>query len=416
MKPARPVYPLFSRFGIEAEYMIVDRDSLAVRPIADRLICAAAGACRNEIQRGSAAWSNEIALHLIEIKTNGPVVSLKGLDEVFLESVREANRLLEGEGAALLGSGMHPFMSPERETKLWPHENAEIYKTFDRIFSCNRHGWANLQSVHVNLPFGNDEEFGRLHAAVRLVLPLIPALAASSPLVESRLSGFYDTRLEVYRSNAARIPSMTGEVIPEPVFSRSEYEAKILAPMYRDLAPYDPGKILQEEWANARGAIARFERDTIEIRVIDSQENPPADLAVAAAIIGAIKLLTQERFSLLREQKKWPVAPLHAILLDTIKNGERSVVTDTGYLRMLGVAGGPCTAREVWKKLINNIALHDPVWIASHQTVLERILTQGTLSSRILKALGGDASVKRIGEVYRKLCECLQSGQLFLPK
>ena len=119
-------YHLFSRFGIEAEYMIVDRGSLAVKPIADRLIRAAAGSCDNEITRGSAAWSNELALHLIEIKTNGPVVSLKGLDDVFLESVRDANRLLQGEWAALLGSGMHPFMVPERETKLWPHGNAEI--------------------------------------------------------------------------------------------------------------------------------------------------------------------------------------------------------------------------------------------------------------------------------------------------
>ncbi|MGA2507366.1 MAG: glutamate-cysteine ligase family protein [Chitinispirillaceae bacterium] len=415
MNSAAPAYHLFSRFGIEAEYMIVDRGSLAVKPIADRLIRAAAGNCDNEIARGPAAWSNELALHCIEIKTNGPVVSLQGLGDVFLENVREANRLLEGERAALLGSGMHPFMVPERETKLWPHGNAEIYRTFDRIFSCSRHGWANLQSVHVNLPFANDEEFGRLHAAVRLVLPVIPALAAASPICESRPSGFSDTRLEAYRTNSIRIPSMTGTVIPEAVFSRSEYEGKILAPLYRDLAPYDTGKILQEEWANARGAIARFERNTIEIRVIDSQETPSADLAVAAAIIGAIKLLTQEHFSPLREQKKWAVAPLHAILLDTIKNGEWSVVSDTGYLRMLGVDGGTCTGRDIWKKLVKNIELDDPVWIAPHKAVLEQNLAQGTLSSRILKALGSDVSVKRIGGVYRKLCECLQSGQLFLP-
>ena len=247
------------------------------------------------------------------------------------------------------------------------------------------------------------------------MLPVIPALAAASPICESLPSGFSDTRLEAYRTNAIRIPSMTGEVIPEPFFSRSEYEEKILAPLYRDLAPYDTGKILREEWANARGAIARFERNTIEIRVIDSQETPSADLAVAAAVIGAVKLLTQEHFSPLREQKKWTVAPLHTILLDAIKKGERSVVSDAGYLRMLGVDGGPCTARDIWKKLVETIKRNDPAWIAPHQTVLEQILTQGTLSSRILKALRSDGSVKRIGEVYRKLCECLQSGQLFLP-
>ena len=34
---------LFEGYGIELEYMIVDRESLAVRPIADRVLEAAAG-------------------------------------------------------------------------------------------------------------------------------------------------------------------------------------------------------------------------------------------------------------------------------------------------------------------------------------------------------------------------------------
>ncbi|HAL85576.1 MAG TPA: hypothetical protein DCM31_01010, partial [Deferribacteraceae bacterium] len=37
--------------------------------------------------------------------------------------------------------------------------------------------------------------------------------------------------------------------------------------MYRDIAPYDPECILQEEWLNSRGAIARFDRKAIEIRL-----------------------------------------------------------------------------------------------------------------------------------------------------
>ena len=47
----------------------------------------------------------------------------------------------------------------------------------------------------LNLPFSSDEEFGRLHAAIRLLLPLLPALAASSPLVEVyRANEFFHTR------------------------------------------------------------------------------------------------------------------------------------------------------------------------------------------------------------------------------
>ena len=42
----------------------------------------------------------------------------------------------------------------------------------------------NIQAVHLTLPFRGASEFGRLMAACRVVLPLLPALAASSPFVE----------------------------------------------------------------------------------------------------------------------------------------------------------------------------------------------------------------------------------------
>ena len=62
----------FSVFGIEIEYMIVDRTTLDVAPMADRLLTAAAGELTEETEQGEIAWSNELALHVIEVKTNGP--------------------------------------------------------------------------------------------------------------------------------------------------------------------------------------------------------------------------------------------------------------------------------------------------------------------------------------------------------
>ena len=48
--------------------MIVDRQTLLVMPIADRLLRAAAGGNASEVGRGRFGWSNEIVLHLVEIK------------------------------------------------------------------------------------------------------------------------------------------------------------------------------------------------------------------------------------------------------------------------------------------------------------------------------------------------------------
>ena len=67
------VLSLFEGFGIELEYMIVDAETFEVKPIADRLIEAESGSIENEIERGPFAWSNELARHVIEVKTNGPV-------------------------------------------------------------------------------------------------------------------------------------------------------------------------------------------------------------------------------------------------------------------------------------------------------------------------------------------------------
>lgn len=72
-------------------------------------------------------------------------------------------------------------MDPATESRFWPHGDAIVYRTYDRIFGCRSHGWANIQCMHLNLPFAGDEEFARLHAAARLLLPILPALAANSP-------------------------------------------------------------------------------------------------------------------------------------------------------------------------------------------------------------------------------------------
>jgi glutamate---cysteine ligase / carboxylate-amine ligase len=45
---------------------------------------------------------------------------------------------------------------------------------------------------------------------------------------------------------------------------------------------------------------------------------------------------------------------------------------------------------------------------------LQIMLDQGPLSRRILRAVGPEYSKQRLGEVYGKLCECLETGNMFL--
>ena len=339
---------------------------------------------------------------------------LGGVGELMQSQIREINGLLEPLGARLMPSAMHPLMDPHAELRLWPHENDVIYRTFDRIFDCRGHGWANLQSVHVNLPFAGDDEFGRLHAAIRVVLPILPALAASSPVADGRLTGLADTRMSVYAGNAARVPSVAGAVVPEPVFTQREYEDVLLGGIYRDLAPLDPEGVLRHEWVNARGCIARFDRGAIEIRVLDVQECPAADLAIAGATIAAVRALVEERHAGHEEQREWSVPALAAVLRDAIAAGDQAVVRDDAYLRLFGFPGrAPCRARDLWQHLIETEARRDPAF-AEWEPALALYVAEGCLARRITeRARRLSRRSDDFDRVYRALCDCLQEGRLF---
>ncbi len=395
-------FHLFEVVGVELEYMITRLDTLAVAPVADQLLIAADAASRgvspadgnpeNDPEfvgpAGPIGWSNELARHVVEFKTAHPFRTLDGLADEFHSNVKRANATLAGVegGCCLLPGAMHMWMDPLREMQLWPYGYKNVYEAFDRVFSCKGHGWANLQSMHINLPFNGDEEFGRLHAAIRLALPILPALAASSPIMEGRATGLLDNRLEVYRHNSKRVPSVAGKVIPEAIYTQAEYSSEIFERIWSDLSPFDPDGVLRHEWANSRGCIARFSRGSIEIRVIDVQECPAADIAIARAVIGLVEMLVNseaaERAGSMK-RREWPVERLAEIFLACVRDADGAVVRDVEYLHAIGVeASGPMTAGEVWREIAAKLPA------AARSKELGVILSQGCLARRMLKQLG----------------------------
>lgn len=372
-------YGLFEVLGIELEYMLVDRSTLAIRPEVSRILNEG-GAPVDELKFQSTAWSNELVSHVLEIKTEPPVVSVDRAYEWLRTDLENLLPDLQKDGYTLMGTGMHPSMRPE-ETVLWPGENGPIYRTFDRIFDCSGHGWSNLQSMHLNFPFKDDYEFSRLMAAIRVLLPIIPAISASSPICEDRWTGFLDYRLEVYRQNAARVPSVSGQVVPEPVFEPSEYNEKILQRIYDDLEPLDPEGILRDEWVNARGAIARFQRNAIEIRVIDTQETLSMDMAIACMVVEVLRNLVEERWSDFSAQ----AAASQDLLVDTFQSVLRkggSADLDASYCSLLGLQAG--TAESAWQSLCERMSFSSEMKL---DRSVEFLLSRGSLARRIKEPL-----------------------------
>jgi carboxylate-amine ligase len=382
--------------------------------LAAELLKKAIGKLEDDFVNGEITWSNELVLHVIELKSTLAADNLDRYQSLFTDNVRKANELLEEFNAILLPTAAHPWMDPRKDTELWPHGSKEIYETYNRIFNCQGHGWSNLQSTHLNLPFYDDEEFARLHAAVRLILPILPALAASSPILEGQFSKFYDKRLTFYEKNQMIVPSITGKVIPEKLYSRRTYQKFIFDRIKKDLEKYDSNGIMDPHWVNSRGATARFDRGTIEIRLLDIQECPSADLAILGFIVQLLKWLVSEEVSLLHNQMEFNVEPLYHIFSATIKEAEEAIISDTGYLSLFGIHHNEAIkAGEMWKELFKLMIKKYPAEMKPWENRINIILNQGTLARRIMKIAGNSPSHETLKLVYKELADCLQENEMF---
>ena len=400
-------YSLFQVYGVELEYMVVDQKTLDVAPIVDLLFQDIHGEITSSIEEDVLTLDNELALHVVEMKTTHPQQTLAPLPQLFHQKVRDLNRFLSKRGACLMPSAMHPWMNPTKETKLWPHGSSEIYDTFNQIFDCSGHGWSNLQSTHLNLPFGSEEEFVRLHRSIRIVLPLIPMICASSPFFEGKSAGVKDKRLEVYQHNCQRVFSVTGHIIPETCVSYDDYQTKILGRIYKDLALLDPKGVLRNEWVNARGAITRFERGSIEIRLIDIQENPYQDIAVITALSKLIQWLIDKdsHYDQLSEET------LKSILYLGIEHAEDAFITDSQYLAIFGIHNHQIKAKDLWMHIINEL-IEVP---KESRPFLDLIIKEGTLATRLQKRVNTPVNHKVLYDTYLTLCHCLEKGEPFIP-
>lgn len=404
-------YGLFEVTGIELEYMITDIDTLAVRPISDRVFFETTGRYDTDFTNGLIEWSNELSLHVIELKSTQPMVDINSLAEEFTSNVKEINNILKSYNAMLLPTAMHPFMDPRVETMLWPHEYSEIYRLYNEVFNCSTHGWGNLQSMHLNLPFKNDLEFEKLHAAIRVLLPIIPAISASSPILEGKFTGYQDTRLREYIPHQNRIPILGGSLIPERVYNKEEYLSKILLPIDMAFQPLDSKGIMNPYFLNSRGAIARFDRGAIEIRVIDMQECPASDISIACVIIETLKKLTFEEWSNIEYQKVWHESHLLDIFKEVIQTGEDTIITNTDYLKIFNINLSNMSAGDLWNSIFERIGNNLNSETRKNFSV---ILDSGTLSTRIQSRIGNEICTDSVKKTYKELSNCLKSNTMFI--
>ena len=406
-------YRPFEVAGMELEYPTVDRD-LNVVSLVEPAFRILAGRGTSDVDLGAVGFSNEIADHVFEIKTQEPVRSLADAETALAEGIQRFSAVLHAEfGARLLPTGMHPWFDP-RKGKLWTRSGLRIYTTYARLFDVRTHGWMNVHASHLNLPMGREVDAVAMHTAAALLIPYLPALAASSPMYDGELQPAVDGRLAWILEHQARIPESCGELVPEYVEGFGDYRRRILAPMYRALDRLPDTGAIRHEFFNTRGAILRFARRAMEIRVLDTQECVKMDVAVAVFVRSALKHLTQ-RVAAGRVE-----LPEHGVLVEDfracIAEGSAARVR-APHLDVERDADGRAEVKEVLRHLLCGARRAVRRDEASYLDLAARMVETGTLSERIRAALapvaGADDETftEAARRIYIELIDCLEANE-----
>jgi gamma-glutamyl:cysteine ligase YbdK (ATP-grasp superfamily) len=273
---------------------------LKALPIVDKVIKGFCGRVVNFVERPEFTFGKELQLHVMEIKPNMPFRSPEIFDETMHKAVLSLLNFLEDKYKAfLLGTGMHPLLRLE-ETGVWPHRHRQIYEEYSKVFNLKRHGWLNIQSFQLNLPYSNEENGIVMHNLLANICAYLPAIAASSPIYEGKFGENIDNRLRFYMLNQEEVPSITGDVIPEYIFSFEQYRRDIIERYSLDLANAGVKRLLlHKDWVNSRGVIFRFDRKALETRVMDEQECVKSDVALSCFIRAVLRGLMMEKIEFL---------------------------------------------------------------------------------------------------------------------
>ncbi|MEM2999420.1 MAG: glutamate-cysteine ligase family protein [Candidatus Bathyarchaeia archaeon] len=385
--------------GPEHEFSIVNEELKAL-PIVDKLIKDFHGRIVNFVELPRFTFGKELQLHVMEIKANSPFKSPEFFEETMQNAVETILDFLKRKyNASLLGTGMHPLLRLE-ETSVWSHRHRQIYHELGRIFNLKQHGWLNIQSFHLNLPYSKEANGILLHNLLACLCAYLPAISASSPIFEGTLGPNVDNRLYFYRINQAEVPSITGDVIPEYVYAFDQYRKAVIVQYSQDLAKLGAGKsILFKEWINSRGVILRFDRSALEIRVMDEQECVKSDVALSCFIRAALRGLIAEKTETLP----------HQLLVRDF-----NLIIAEGLNAKVSHPKGK-TARQVCQHFFNLAFENATEEEKKYLWIVKKRIEEGNLSevirSRVLQRAQKTSLKEAILDVYLTLIKCLADNR-----
>jgi gamma-glutamyl:cysteine ligase YbdK (ATP-grasp superfamily) len=395
------MFRILEVLGPEHEFALVD-EALHPVPVVDQVIKKLRGRIANYADCQTFMFGKELQAHVAELSAIKPFVSPISFEATMQNAIEYIQELLSTHFAVqLLGTGMHPLLFPH-DVKIWAHRDRQIYSILHQLFNLYQHGWVNIHAFQLNLPYGTQSEAIRLHYLISQILPYIVAISASSPLCEGRFSGYVDTRLFYYQQSQVRIPSLLGHIVPETVSSFHEYRQKIISRYSRDLAAHGaPQFMLHREWLNSRGAIFRFDRHAIEIRIMDEQECIRADVAMSCFLRACLRGLFNQQS--LNTPRQHLIQDFHAVMQQGLK------------ARVLHQHGP--TAKHVCRMLLHIATNHATREEKQYLSSVKRRIEEGNLADLLRRDIEKKAQKTTMHEailtIYARLIQNLQRNEMY---
>lgn len=386
---------------IASTYTIVHRESMEPLPIATQVL-------EGTKAPAGMAWMAGMGAHQLTLRSTRPMRIGASASRRMVTGVRNMIRSLERFDACLLPGGAHPWLDP-RQAEPWYDDRDPFHALPASVLDRQVHGHMNAPCLCLGVPFRSDEAFARLHAAARLLLPILPALTAASPILGGRRTGFLDARLEASLHTHENLPELMGSVIPEAVFSQDDHDRVVLGPIAKTLAGHIGRDMPDAEALNARGAVPYFDRGILELRVMEPQEDPTVDLAIAEFVAAVLNALCDGRWVSTYLQRAWSETDLFGIYLQVIKDAGLTLIANRDYLLMFGLLKQEqMSAGRLWQHLF--VALYDELSEEARHHV-GRILETGCLARRILEHTGREPDHESLRSTCVELAACLRDGR-----
>jgi carboxylate-amine ligase len=346
--------------GVEEEYMLVDRDGLALAAAVERVLEASAGA----------HGKRELYQCQIEVATPPCVSAREALDR--LASLRgELVEDARAAGAVIAAAGAHPFSLAEEQAIT---DDARYEGILDALRYPARH--SVVFGMHVHVAVGGADKTLHVMEGLLAELPLLVALSASSPFWRGADSGLASTRL------------LIGSSMPHtgtpPAFDSFDEFCDVVARLRRAGALADASYL----WWDVR---PHPRLGTLELRALDVQPR----LTDTAALAGLVQALVRSYGKaydrgdgiartnrLVAAENRW-LAIRHGLDARFVVDGDNQVVP----------------ARELVERTLERVAPDlaalGAEWIAPH---LAAIASRGTSSERQRGWHAAGASLRQVVE------------------